>query len=1078
MVVVPHTKIPARRTVSSDVEKLALERLKKKGKLDRFIKTTQGESDLGSLEHRLTRSIATDIYPVPEVLDQSRKDAAEFNFQVFNETYLSKRFTLRWAKTHYHSMEVMQNAVLRGDGQYAFADPRGSGKTSLSEALALWCLLYGHRKFVLVMGATAAHAIEIFQSINIEIETNLLLLDDFPEVCYPIRMLNGSYLRSRFQHIKGENTRIEFRRDSMCFPIVAGSKVSGSTIKCVSVTGRVRGIKRTTANGESLRPDFLIIDDPQTDASARSPRLTDTRERIILNSVKGLAGPDKQLTAIMPCTVIHANDLAERFLDNVKRPEWQGKRNKLLEKFPDNMDMWNQYAKLRADSFRKGLGGRLATDFYVENRSEMDRGATVSWQDRYDPRTQVSAIQYALDLWIDDPITFASEYQNEPLLEANVATGRINLQAKEIIKRTSGYPDGVVPTNTQFLTAGIDIQEKILYYAVTAWVENFGGVIVDYGTYPKQTLPYFNAQNPPVPLVSQMPELAGTLSPQVFKGLSYLQSNILSRRYRRDESKTDYLSLDKACVDKNWNVVSDAVELFCKENEQRNIYVPSVGKGIGPAFLPMEEWAVKPGEKKGANWRYRVANSGIGRNVVFDTNFWKSRIGERLISPKGMTNALLLYGDDTVNHKLIADHLSSEYAETTFGRGRSVDVWQSHVSMPDNHMWDCYDDRTEVLTKNGWKPFPLVNMGDELATVDLETDKIEYQYPYHVIHKPYTGEMVKIGGVSNSRVDVLVTPSHRMVVYAGQNSNTPTIKLAKDLTIWDRLKPSAKWDGIERSYVYLDACGARLPACKIDAKAYARLLGWIASEGSVYKNKNGGSGVFIAQSRIANPVKFENIKELLRENFTWNWHCNDTGFTIGNAQVFKIGMTCGRGSKNKCVPQWIKDSSPDIIAEFLDAIVDGDGWRHRNHEAYATVSKKLSDDIQELYLKCGYGVSECVREAKAYAMHGRSGNNTQAQYHVHRKKTKYLRLRDGQNKSNVSREYYNGNVHCASVLNGTLIVRRNGKVLVSGNCLVMSAVAASMCGLELHDMVSGSTTHARVKKERRVISADAWKRKS
>ncbi len=129
--------------------------------------------------------------------------------------------------------------------------------------------------------------------------------------------------------------------------------------------------------------------------------------------------------------------------------------------------------------------------------------------------------------------------------------------------------------------------------------------------------------------------------------------------------------------------------MFCKENEAKNTFLPAVGKGIGPAMLPMEQWSIKDGEKTGANWRYRLTATGKGRHLVFDTNFWKSRIGERLISPKGNTNALLLWGDERTDHKLLCDHLSSEYPTTTFGRGRSVDVWNAHASAPDNHWFDC-----------------------------------------------------------------------------------------------------------------------------------------------------------------------------------------------------------------------------------------------------------------------------------------------------------------------------------------------------------------------------------------------------
>ena len=44
-------------------------------------------------------------------------------------------------------------------------------------------------------------------------------------------------------------------------------------------------------------------------------------------------------------------------------------------------------------------------------------------------------------------------------------------------------------------------------------------------------------------------------------------------------------------------------------------------------------------------------------------------------------------------------------------------------------------------------------------------------------------------------------------------------------------------------------------------------------------------------------------------------------------------------------------------------------------------------------------------------------------------------LRNSRNEPNFDRVPYAGKVYCASVPNGTLIVRRNGKPMVAGNCL-------------------------------------------
>src|SRR5690606_29909324 len=98
--------------------------------------------------------------------------------------------------------------VICDGGQYALAAPRGTGKTALVEAAAIWAVVAGHRRFVAVIGASEEAAAGIVASIRAEFEGNDLLLEDWPEVCYPIRKLEGLGTRAPGQLLDGERTRI------------------------------------------------------------------------------------------------------------------------------------------------------------------------------------------------------------------------------------------------------------------------------------------------------------------------------------------------------------------------------------------------------------------------------------------------------------------------------------------------------------------------------------------------------------------------------------------------------------------------------------------------------------------------------------------------------------------------------------------------------------------------------------------------------------------------------------------------------------------------------------------------------
>ena len=287
-----------------------------------------------------------DIGPLPTVVDPQRKERGRRDLRTFCETYLRQRFPLAWSADHLVCIAKMQSAIIDG-GQFAFAMPRGSGKTSLAEAGAIFALVYGHRKFVALVGASEDAAKEMLLSIKTEFEGNDLLEEDFPEVCYPIRSLEGINNRAGGQTLDGKRTQVAWTDTRACLPTVPTSPASGSRLRVAGITGRVRGMKATTADGDSIRPDLAIVDDPQTDDSATSPRQSEKREAILNGAILGLPGPKKKIAAFVPCTVIAPGDMADRTLDRQRNPVWQGERSRMVVAWPVNQDLWDKYSDMR-----------------------------------------------------------------------------------------------------------------------------------------------------------------------------------------------------------------------------------------------------------------------------------------------------------------------------------------------------------------------------------------------------------------------------------------------------------------------------------------------------------------------------------------------------------------------------------------------------------------------------------------------------------------------------------------------------------------------------------------------------------
>ena len=193
---------------------------------------------------------------------------------------------------------------------------------------------------------------------------------------------------------------------------------------------------------------------------------------------------------------------ADRMLDRKLHPEWQGEKTKMVDSFPANEALWQEYAKIREESFLNGGQGEEATEFYRQCRDDMDAGSSVSWPERHFPN-ELSALQHAMNLKLLDEAAFYAEYQNEPLTgqedELTIVT------ADDIAAKAVNIARGRVPNEGTHLTAMIDISQKVLWWTVAAWTDDFTGHVVDYGVYPKQNRQYVTLASAKVSLQMKSP---------------------------------------------------------------------------------------------------------------------------------------------------------------------------------------------------------------------------------------------------------------------------------------------------------------------------------------------------------------------------------------------------------------------------------------------------------------------------------------------------------------------------------------------------------------------------------------------
>ena len=623
-----------------------------------------------------------DIGPLPEVVNPDRKAACERNFQLFCESYFPETYALAWSPDHLKVIEKIETAVLRG-GLFALALPRGSGKTTITESAALWSMLYGHREFVVLIGATESAALELLDSLKTELEVNERLAEDFPEVCYPVAQLEGIANRCAGQLCKGERTRITWTSNEIVLPTVEGSRASGIIVRVAGITGRIRGMKFKRSDGRNVRPSLVVIDDPQTSESAGSLEQTRKRVRVLAGDILGLAGPGQKISGIMPCTIIRPGDMADIILNRNTHPDWNGEKTRMVYRFPTNMKLWEEYAEIRAEALRTEGNFQKATEFYLANREAMDAGAEVSWEARFN-HDEVSALQHAMNLKFQDESAFMSEYQNDPLPDDTADDSLLSVD--EICAKINGLARRRVPLKCDRLTMFVDVQKALLFYVVIAWAEDFTGAVIDYGSWPDQHRHEYSLAdaNPSIQTLFPKAGFEGAL----YAALSALTDECLGREWEREDGAV--LKIERALVDANWGQSTDVVYQFCRQSSHAGVILPSHGRYVGASSKPMTEYRKQQGDRLGFNWMIpNVAGKRAIRHVIYDTNYWKSFIHARLAVPVGDKGSLTLYGRIPGAHQLFAEHLTAEYRVKTQGRGRTVDEWKLKPQSHDNHFLDC-----------------------------------------------------------------------------------------------------------------------------------------------------------------------------------------------------------------------------------------------------------------------------------------------------------------------------------------------------------------------------------------------------
>lgn len=303
---------------------------------------------------------------------KARKAEAAKSFRFFCQTYFPHRGRAAYS--------VFQEAIFKraeeivfgpGGARDAWAAPRGNAKSTYwTELFVLWCLIFRHKRYPVILSDAIEVAAMMLEGIKTELEVNPRLAHDYPDAV-------------------GQGP---------VWQVGTIVTANGAKVQCAGAKKRIRG-----ARHGSQRPDLAVLDDLENDENVRTPEQRDKLEGWIDRAVEPLGPPDGSMDIIYVGTVLHLDSVLARKL---KDPTWRSVKFQAVIRWPDRMDLWEKWEEtLRND------GQDAAEAFYQANAGDMEAGAEVLWPE-VQPLKKLMLIRVRIKA-----AAFNSEYQNSPMAE-------------------------------------------------------------------------------------------------------------------------------------------------------------------------------------------------------------------------------------------------------------------------------------------------------------------------------------------------------------------------------------------------------------------------------------------------------------------------------------------------------------------------------------------------------------------------------------------------------------------------------------------------------------------------------------
>lgn len=322
---------------------------------------------------------------------------------------------------------------------------------------------------------------------------------------------------------------------------------------------------------------------------------------------------------------------------------------------------------------------------------------------------------------------------------------------------------------------------------------------------------------------------------------------------------------------------------------------------------------------------------------------------------------------------------------------------------------ECYSYDTEILTEKGWQRFDSLDKDLKVMQYNSEDRSTSFIKPIRYIEKEYEGELVHLRSEDN--FDFLVTPNHELLIKNGRNF---TKVEADKLKINSSRKIAVSGD-IHKS-IGID-----------DLSPLERLAIALQADGSIGRIKTrGGVSLQFSFSKERKIERFLDLMELGKFKYTENKPSPKKG-NCKEKRRFWVSLDVNL-TKNLWDIFTLTDITKLKAKSIIEEMLHWDGYKsQKSSYLYTSCVKSQADFYQAVSHIAGY------KTKMSKVIDTRSDNFSDV-YRLFINLSKNTVGISGMIKSYVP---YNDKVYCVTVPDGNIVVRRNGKVAIAGNCQLL-----------------------------------------